>query len=453
MSTVRRIAIVGGDVVSPQGSTAADVLIEDGLIAQVGNVDRGGAELIDASGCLVLPGAIDVHTHVFGGIRDDTRSALCGGTTSALAFVDALKGESPAEAARRTLADELPDSLIDLAFHAVIWEPRAYARGDLRAAAALGVGSVKLWLAYVELGIMAEDDVALAVMQEASELGVVVLAHCENGRAVDLLTRQLVAAGELGLDSLPRSRPIELEAECVHRFLALAEVAGATPYVVHVTGARPLEEITAARARGQTVYGEVCPHHLLFQREQHGGPDGLRYVMTPPLRSADDRAALMRGLRDGSLDTYASDHCHLRLDRDKLPVAGDFTQVPTGLPGIGARLPLGFAQSVDGEAPLSPERLVETACANPARIFGLYPQKGVIAAGSDADVVVWDPSQPSRITLAGLQDGLDWSPYDGIEVPGAIRHVLARGDRVVVDGAFAGEDHRGAYLPVARVRQ
>ena len=175
--------------------------------------------------------------------------------------------------------------------------------------------------------------------------------------------------------------------------------------------------------------------------------------MTPPLRSAGDRAALMHALREGGLDTYASDHCHLRLDRDKLPVAGDFTQVPTGLPGIGARLPLGFGQAVEGEPPLTPERLVEVACAAPARIFGLYPQKGVIAAGSDADIVVWDPSSPSRLTLAGMQDGLDWSPYEGIEVPGVIRHVLARGDHVVVDGEFAGEEHRGAYLPVARVAQ
>ena len=446
----RRIAIAGGQVVSPQAMVRADILIEDGVIAQVGDIDRGGAEVIDATGCLVLPGAIDVHTHVFGGIRDDTRSALRGGTTSAIAFVDALAGERPVEAARRTLTDELPDSHIDLAFHAVIWEPGAYRVGDMRDVVELGIGSVKLWLAYIELGIMAEDDVALAVMQEAAALGMVVLAHCENGRAVDLLTRQLVEQGRLGLDSLPRSRPIAFEAECVNRFLALAEVAGATPYVVHVTGRRPLDEIAAARRRGMTVYGEVCPHHLLFERSHHEGSDGLRYVMTPPLRTADDRAALMRGLRNGGLDTYASDHCHLRMDRDKLPVAGDFTKVPTGLPGIGARLQLGFAQTVAGQAALSPERLVEVACAAPARIFGLYPQKGVIAAGSDADVVVWDPAQPGRVTLAGVDDGLDWSPYDGIEVPGTVRHVLARGDLVVDDGRFVGEDHRGAYLPVGR---
>ena len=311
--------------------------------------------MLDACGCLVLPGAIDVHTHVLGAIRDDTRSALVGGTTSALVFVDAEPGERPVEAARRALADEMPDALCDLAFHAVIWEPQAYRRGDLRDVAELGVGSVKLWLAYHELGIQADDDVAFAVMQEAAELGIVVLAHCENGRVIDVLTRQLIERGELGTESLPRSRPITLEAECVHRFLVLAELAGATPYVVHVSGRRSLDEIVTARRRGMTVYGEVCPHHLLFDVSDHAGPDAVRYVMTPPLRTADDRAALLQGLGDGALDTLASDHCHLRLD-EKLETLGDFSKIPTGLPGIGARLPIGFT------LPLSVERLVEVAC-------------------------------------------------------------------------------------------
>jgi dihydropyrimidinase len=445
-------AIVGGMVVGPDGSARADVLVEDGLVTEVGSIDRSAAEVIDASGCLVLPGAVDVHTHPFGGVRDDTRSALCGGTTTALAFVDALPGERPAEATRRTLAEEMPESHIDLAFHAVIWEPQAYRPGDLADAAALGVGSVKLWLAYVELGIMADDDVALAVMQEAADLGVVVLAHCENGRAVDLLTRRRVEAGELGIESLPASRPIELEAECVHRFLALAGLAGATPYVVHVTGRAPLDEIRTARRRGQIVHAEVCPHHLLFERSHHEGPDALRYVMTPPLREAADRAALLDGLRSGDVTTYASDHCHLRLDRDKVPVQDDFTKIPTGLPGIGARLPLGFALG-GGDVSLAVERLVDAACTQPARIFGLYPRKGVVAPGSDADIVVWDPSAPTRLTLELMNDGLDWTPYDGIEVPGRVRDVLARGERVVKDGRWAGDEHRGEYLPVARVLQ
>ncbi len=442
-------AVVGGTLVRPEGSAPGDVLISDGVIAAVGQIDRSGAEVVDASGCLVLPGGVDVHTHIFGAVAADTRSALCGGTTTALAFVDAEPGERPAEAARRTIADELPEARVDVALHAVIWEPRAYRPGDMREAAELGVGSVKLWLAYIELGIMADDDVAFAVMQEAAALGMVVLAHCENGRVIDALTRELVAAGELGLASLPRSRPIALEAECVNRFLVMAELAGATPYVVHVTGRRPLEAIAAARDRGQTVHAEACPHHLLFDESHHGGADAVRYVMTPPLRSLADQAALRAALAHGALDTYASDHCHLRLDRDKLPALGDFSQVPTGLPGIAARLPLGLALAAAGEG-LTAERLVDAACAAPARIFGLYPQKGAIAPGSDGDVVVWDPAAPTRLTLDAMGDGLDWTPYDGIEVPGRLRHVLARGDRVVEDGRFIGGEHRGAYLPVRR---
>ena len=447
--TGRRTAICGGTLILPGGRARGDVLVADGVIEAVGRVDADGAERIDAAGCLVLPGGIDVHTHVFGGVADDTRSALLGGTTSALAFVDALPGESPAEAARRTLREELPASHIDLALHSVIWEPAAYRHGDLRAVAELGVGSVKLWLAYLELGIMADDDVALAVLQEAAELGMVALAHCENGRAIDLLTRQRVEEGQLGIESLPATRPIALEAECVHRFLVLAELAGATPYVVHVTGRAPLDAIRAARRRGMTVHAEVCPHHLLFDRARQEGPDALRFVMTPPLREPADQAALLDGLRRGDLDTYASDHCHLRLDRDKLPVAGDFTKIPTGLPGIGVRLPLAFALG-GAEGPLAPERIVEAACAAPARIFGLYPRKGAIAPGSDADLVVWDPGTPTRITLEAVGDGLDWTPYEGIEVPGRVRDVLARGDRVVHDGQLVDSGHRGAFLATAR---
>ena len=439
-------AVVGGTIVSPSGQAAGDVLVRDGAIVAVGAVDRSGAEIVDASGCLVLPGAIDVHTHIFGAVAADTRSALLGGTTSMLAFVDAEPGERPVEAARRTIADELPAAHADVALHTVIWEPRSYRRGDMRDVHALGVGSVKLWLAYIELGIQADDDVAFAVMQEAAGLGMVVLAHCENGRVVDVLTRELVAAGELGLASLPRSRPIALEAECVHRFLVMAEVAGATAYVVHVTGRRPMEEIAAARERGQAAYGEACVHHLLFDESHHHGDDALRYVMTPPLRTPADMQALRSGLAGGGLDTFASDHCHLRLDRDKVPVADDFTKVPTGLPGVGARLPIGLALA--GEDGLTPERLVEVACAAPARIFKL-PGKGALLPGYDADVVVWDRSAPSRITLAGLGDDLDWTPYDGFELPGRIRHVLARGDRVVEDGRFVGEEHRGGFLAVA----
>jgi dihydropyrimidinase len=211
---------------------------------------------------------------------------------------------------------------------------------------------------------------------------------------------------------------------------------------VHVSGRASLDEIEVARRRGMTVFGEVCPHHLLFDVSDHAGPDAVRYVMTPPLRTAEDRAALAAGLRGGELDTLASDHCHLRLD-EKLETIGDFSKIPTGLPGIGARLPIGF------RLPLSVERLVEVACAAPARIFGLAG-KGVVAPGGDADLVVWDPSRPAELSLESIDDALDWTPYGGIDVPGTFRYVLARGDRVVEDGRYVDTGHRGAYLPAAR---
>ena len=323
----------------------------------------------------------------------------------------------------------MPESLIDLAFHAVIWEPQAYRNGDLAEAAALGVGSVKLWLAYIELGIQADDDVALRVMQEAAELGMVVLAHCENGRAIDVLTRQLVEQGRLGIDSLPRSRPIELEAECVHRFLVLARLAGATPYVVHLTGRAPLEEIAAARAAARPCTARSARTTCCSTAHTTEGDDAVRYVMTPPLRTGDDQLALLDGLRDGGVSTYASDHCHLRLDRDKLPVLGDFSQIPTGMPGIGARLPLGFGllrrRSSWSRSP-APRRHASSGCirgrarSRPAR----RRHRGLGSVGA------------SRLTLESINDGLDWSPYGDMrrarhDPPRARRRRPRRGGRAL----------------------
>ena len=285
---------------------------------------------------------------------------------------------------------------------------------------------------------MADDDVALAVMQEAAALGMVVLAHCENGRAIDLLTRQLVAAGQ--------ARPRLAAAQPPDR--ARGRVRASLPRAGRGRGRDALRR-ARHRARGRSprswrrggagmpVYGEVCPHHLRFERARHEGPDALRYVMTPPLRTADDRAALLRGLRDGALDTYASDHCHLRLDRDKLPVAGDFTQVPTGLPGIGARLPLGFAAR---------GRRRGAALARAARRGGLRGAgahlRAVSAEGRDRRRAAMPTSssgtrrgRPGSRSQASAT-GSTGRPTRASRCPGSIRYVLARGDRVV-DGRRA----------------
>lgn len=423
------------------------MLVDDGVVVAVGAIDAGEATVVDAAGCYVLPGGVDPHTHVFGAIETDTVSALCGGTTTVLSFADEPPeaGEPPAEAVRRLLADEVPRSAVDLGIHSVIWEPAAYRPGDLAAARALGVTSVKLWLAYRDLGIQIDDDQAYAVMREAAREGVLVLAHCENGDLAEALKAEHVAAGRTGLRYHAQARPIALESEAVARFLRIAALAGADPYVVHVTALEPLAEIEAARARGQRVHAEVCTTHLVYTDAVYEGPDPLRFVLTPPLRPAADRDGLWEALGSGTLDVLASDHGHVPLDPDKLAAGDDFTKVPYGVSGVEARMALTLSLGV-GRGLLSMERAVEALCEAPARIFGLLPRKGLIAPGADADIVVWDPAARWTISPGTLHDGIDHTPFDGIEVSGAARFVIAGGEVCVEERSFLGRSRPARFL-------
>ena len=443
------LLIAGGTVVTDGGRAEADVLLRDGRVAAVGAVRDPAATVVRADGCLVLPGAVDPHTHVFGAAHADGVAALCGGTTSALVFVDGDPGETPAAAAERGVREQIPESPIDLGFHGVVWEPEAYRDGDLAALADAGVTSVKLWLAYRELGIMADDAQVHAIMAEAAREGVLVQAHCENGGAVADIAQRLRDRGTTALSEHGRARPIGLEAEAVHRLLRFAEVTGADTYVVHVSGREPLEEILRARMRGQTVFAETCAHHLVLDDRVYAGDDALRFMMTPPLRAPADCDALWEGLRSGAIDTLASDHGHLRLDADKVPAADDVTAVPYGIPGIQWRLALGMTHGVRAGR-LSLERLVEVACAAPARAFGLYPRKGTLRPGADADLVVWDPTRTVVVGDDSRRDGLDYSPYDGMALQGPPRIVVAGGEVVAEDGVFLGREAPARFLPRPR---
>jgi dihydropyrimidinase len=443
--------VEGGTVVTGGTRARADVLIEDGRIVAVGEIDPpAGIHRVDADGCFVLPGAVDAHTHVFGRIAADTTSALHGGTTTLISFIPEASGERPAETVRRMIADEIPDAAIDVGIHGVIWEPEAYRNGDLRELAELGVTSIKLWLAYRELGIMADDAQAFDVMREAAEQRVLVQAHCENGYLAGALRDEFAAAGRTELRRHGEARPPLLEAEAVHHFLASACLAGADSYVVHVSGAAALGEIERARARGGNVYAEACAHHLAFDERQYAGEHAARYLMTPPLRTDDDRRALWAALRSGVLDTYSSDHSHITL-AEKLGGGDDFTLVEPGVPGVEARLAVGFTLGVESGL-LTPERLVEAACAAPARIFGLHPRKGVIAPGSDGDVVVWDPAVSWKLTPDQLHDRLDYTPYDGLVMQGAPRAVVVAGEVAVEGGRELERERPAAYLSRERRR-
>jgi dihydropyrimidinase len=439
------ILITGGTVVTDGTSARADVLLIDGRVSAVGALDRpADAAVVDAADCLVLPGAVDVHIHPFGNATADSTAALCGGTTSGVAFVDEREPETPAENVRRVIAEELPASRMDLALHAVVWHPGAHRPGDLAELVGLGVTSVKLWLAYEELGIMASDDQLYALMSEAAAAGILVLAHCENGPLIGALARRARDAGQVALSEHARLRPIGLEAEAVGRFLRIADLTGARAYVVHVSGRDSLSEVVRGRARGLSVAAESCIHHLIFDEGVYSGPDPLRYIVTPPLRTVCDSEALWRALADGTLDVFSSDHGHVTYAA-KQRGGDDVTLAPAGLPGIQWRLAVGFTHGV-GAGRLSAERLVELACAAPARILGLYPRKGTLMPGADADVVIWDPERDMVVGPETRRDGLDYSPYDGMRLAGPPRVVIAGGDIVARDGDYLGGDRSGRFL-------
>jgi dihydropyrimidinase len=441
--------IAGGVVVTPEGTRAADVIVEGERIAGVAQAGEGEGRTVDAGGCVVLPGGVDPHTHLLAGVGPATRSALQGGTTTALSFTAPQPGERPAEALVRARDDLLRPAAIDVALHASIWEPERLGAHDLVELVALGATGVKLFLAYPELGMMASDQCLYETLRDASQIGLPVLVHCENGGAIEALVEEYLAAGRREASCFAETRPVEVEEEAVHRTLALAALARAPVYLVHVSTAGALALVRERRAAGQAVVAESCTHHLALDDGLYERPDAARFLSAPPLRPRAHVEALWEGVRDGTLDTVGSDHAQARFHPDER-TPGDFTGIPYGLPGVEARLPL--LLSLGRECGLPLERLVELGCAGPAKAFGLYPHKGAIRPGADADLVLWDPDAEWTIHAGALHDGLEDTPYAGIRVRGRVRTVFLRGEPVVEDGELVGAP-AGRYLAVPGTKE
>jgi dihydropyrimidinase len=434
--------IAGGVVVTPEGARTADVLVEGERIVGIAPAGEGEGQVIDASGCIVLPGGVDPHTHLLADVRPATRSALHGGTTTALCFTAPQPGERPAEALARARDELLPAAAIDVGLHASIWEPERLGADDLAELAVLGATGVKIFLAYPELAMMASDQRLYETLRDASQLGLPVLVHCENGGAIEALVEEFVAAGRREASCFAETRPVEVEEEAVHRTLALAALARAPVYLVHLSTAAALALVRERRAAGQHVLAESCIHHLTLDDGLYERPDAERFLAAPPLRPCAHVEALWEGVRNGALDTVGSDHAQARF-QPEARTPGDFTGIPYGLPGVEARLPL--LLSLGRERNVRLERLVELACAGPAKAFGLYPRKGTIRPGSDADLVLWDPDAEWTIDVGTLHDGLDDTPYAGMRVRGRVRTVFLRGAPVVEDGKLV-EETAGRYL-------
>jgi dihydropyrimidinase len=458
MSTV----IKGGTVVTAGDTFAADVLIEGEQIAAIGR-GLSGDTTIDATGKLIIPGGIDVHTHLdmpFGGTvsSDDFftghRAAAFGGTTMHIDFAIQPKGATLRETVDLWHGRASGKAAIDYSFHVAITDLPDSVIDEIPSCLDYGVSSLKLFLAYK--GALQVDDTTLfKAMQKAATCGMLIMVHAENGDAIDILIKQAVAAGNLSPKYHALTRPPELEAEATSRAIRLAEVAGAQLYVVHLTNAGALEAVRSAHARGSmNIQAETCVQYFFFTKDDlaRDGFEGAKWVCSPPFREASDQVALWGGVADGSLQVVSTDHCPFWYEggRDgrtpgKELGKASFAAIPNGCPGIEDRMMIMYTHGVR-TGKISLNRWVELCCTNPAKMFGCYPQKGAVAPGADADLVVWDPERAYTISAATQHQNTDYNLYEGWQVTGAPSVVLSRGRVLVQDGEWKGEQGAGKFV-------
>ena len=460
-----RTLIKGGMIVTASDLYQADVLIEDEQIATIGH-GLAGDVTIDASGKYVIPGGIDVHTHLdmpFGGTvsSDDFftghRAAAFGGTTMHIDFVIQPKGATLREALDMWRAKAEGKAAIDYGFHIAITDLPDSILEEIPQCVEWGVTSLKLFMAYK--GALQVDDMTLfRAMQQAAKHGLLIMVHAENGDAIDVLIKEAVAAGNLAPKYHALTRPPELEAEATNRAIRLAEVAGAPLYVVHLTNYGALEAVRLARGRGKPIYAETCVQYFFFTKDDLARPgfEGAKWVCSPPFREQSDQQALWKGVFDNSLQVISTDHCPFWLEGGKdgrtpgKELGKDnFAKIPNGCPGIEDRMMVLYTQGVRAGL-FSLNRWVELCCTNPAKLFGMYPRKGTIAPGSDADIVIWDPDATHTISAATQHQRTDYNLYEGMEITGVPSVVLSRGRVLVQDGQWKGQQGAGRF--VARKR-
>jgi dihydropyrimidinase len=457
-----RTLIENGTIVSADGAVREDVWIEGETVVAVADATRRSAfpaeRVIDATDRYVIPGGIDVHTHLdmpVGGLasRDDfstgTIAAAHGGTTSIIDFVGHERGHS-LHAALETWHQKAQErAVIDYGFHMTVAEVTPATLEEMAAIVDAGVTSFKLFTAYADR-LFSEDGQILRALQRARELGALTMLHAENGPVIEVLVAQALARGERTPVVHALTRPEATETEATYRGLCLAELADAPLYIVHLSAARALEEVARGRARGLPVYAETCPQYLCCSLDDLARPgfEGAKYVCSPPLRTRTSQEALWRGLAEGSLHVVATDHCPFDYAGQKDLGREDFSKIPNGLPAIETRLHLLWDEGVS-RGRISLSRFVELTATMPARLFGLYPRKGVVMAGADADLVIWDPAREQSLSCRDLHMRVDYSPYEGRVVKGAPSHVLSRGEIIVEEGRFLGRPGAGRFLPRA----
>src|SRR5580765_2625910 len=453
-----RTLIKNGTIVTAVDQYKGDVLVEDEKIAVIGmtldipaaNVDK----VIDAAGKYVLPGGIDVHTHMdmpFGGATsaDDfetgTRAAAFGGTTTIVDFAIQYRGQTLHQAWETWAKKAEGKAVVDYGFHMIITELNDQVESEMDALVKQGISSFKLFMAYPGVFMLDDGSIFKALLRTGQNGGTICM-HAENGSVIDVLVQRALAEGKRAPKYHALTRPARAEAEATHRAIALSEIAGVPIYIVHLSAAEALEMVTEARDRGLPAYAETCPQYLFLSYENYEEPDfdGAKYVMSPPLRDKAKQDQLWRGLAFNDLQCISTDHCPFCMKEKRLG-ENDFSKIPNGAPGIETRMSLVYDGGVR-PGRISMNRFVELTSTSPAKIFGLFPRKGTIAPGSDADIVVFDPNRTITLAAKTLHMNVDYNPYEGRQVTGATDTVISRGRVVIEDGKFVGRKGGGSFV-------
>jgi dihydropyrimidinase len=449
--------IKNGTVVTAIDTYPADIAIENGKIAAIASSlpTQNTTTVIDAAGRLLMPGGIDVHTHLdmpFGGTTsaDDfetgTRAAAFGGTTTLIDFAIQYKGQPLRQAFDTWMNKAAGKAVCDYAFHCIVTDISGGQLSEMNDLVHEGVTSFKLFMAYPGV-FMLDDGSIFKALQTTSKNGAMICMHAENGSAIDVIVQQALAEGKKAPKYHALTRPTTAEAEATARAIALAEIAGAPIYIVHLSCNDALEKVREARDRGLPVYAETCPQYLYLSIDNFDVPgfEGAKYVFTPPLREKWHQEKLWNGLKRDHLQVVSTDHCPFCFKEQKELGKDDFTKIPNGGPGVEHRMSLIYSGGVAGGR-FSANRFVELVSTTPAKLFGLYPRKGTIAVGSDADIVVFDPNRKHTISAKTHHMRVDYSMFEGIQVTGMPEVVLSRGRVVVAGDKFLGRAGQGEFL-------
>src|SRR6266568_1555890 len=443
------VLIQNGTVVNADSTVQADLLMDGAVIKEVrrGIPASAAKTVVDATGLLLFPGGIDAHTHLdmpFGGTNsaDDfetgTRAAAIGGTTTIVDFAIQARGTKMRTALDTWWKKAEGKACIDYGLHMIVTDLADAGLEDMDDLVREGVASFKLFMAYPNV-LMVDDATIFKAMRQTAKNGALICMHAENGSVIDVIVQQALAEGKTAPIYHALTRPTRAEAEAVHRAIAMSEMAGVPVYIVHLSSEDALNQVREARDRGLPAFAETCPQYLLLSIEELERPnfEGAKYVFTPPLREKHHLPKLWKGLKHDNLQVVSTDHCPFCFEDQKALGKDDFTKIPNGGPGVENRLQLLYHHGVN-QGRLSLNRFVELVSTTPARLFGLYPRKGTLAAGSDADIVVWDPNADHLISAKTHHMRVDYSMFEGFTVKGNAKLVMSRGEVIVDNGSYQG---------------